>query len=81
MVVDPYLCLGNDGEGMTAEGMVVEALVEACLVVERWVVVLVGIDLILVQEVMRVLVVASHFPTPGDLEPLLVEVEVEVEGA
>ena len=81
MVVDPYLCLGNDGEGLMVEALVVEALVEECLVVDSWVVVLVGIEILVAQEVMRVLVVAKHIPTPGNLEPLLVEVEVEVEGA
>ena len=61
--------------------MMVEALVEECLVVDSWVVVLVGMEILVVQEVMRVLVVAKHIPTAGNLEPLLVEVEVEVEGA
>ena len=44
-------------------------------------VVLVGMEILVVQEVMMVLVVAKHIPTAGKLEPLLVEVEVEVEGA
>ena len=79
MVVDPYLCLGNHGEGLMVEALVVEALVEECLVVDSWVVVLVGMEILVVQEVMMVLVVAKHIPTAGKLEPLLVEVEVEVE--
>jgi len=28
MVVDPYLCLGNHGEGLMVGALVVEALVE-----------------------------------------------------
>ena len=76
MVVDPNLC-----HPLGVVGMMVEALVEECLVVDSWVVVLVGMEILVVQEVMRVLVVANHIPTPGNLEPLLVEVEVEVEGA
>ena len=47
--------------------------------VESWVVVLLGIEMLVVQDLMRVLVVANHMSTPGNLEPLLVEVEVEVE--
>jgi hypothetical protein len=79
MVVDSYLCLWSDGEGLMVEALAVEALVEECLVVDSWVVVLVGMEILVVQEVMMVLVVAKHIPTAGKLEPLLVEVEVEVE--
>jgi hypothetical protein len=79
MVVDSYLCLWNDGEGLMVDALLVEALVEECLVVDSWVVVLVGMEILVVQEVMMVLVVAKHIPTAGKLEPLLVEVEVEVE--
>ena len=79
MVVVPYLRLGNDGEGLMVEALVVEALVEECLVVDSWVVVLVGMEILVVQEMMMVLVVAKHIPTAGKLEPLLVEVEVELE--
>ena len=50
--------------------------------VESWVVVLLGIEMLVVQDLMRVLVVAKNYKScPGNLEPLLVEVEVEVEGA
>ena len=58
--------MGKEWEGFfLLEALLVEALLEECLVVDSWVVVSVGMEILALQEVMSVLVVAHHISTPS----------------